>query len=196
MRQETLDKLHNDLQQYKIYNYGIKYRFQNNNVNIRIFYDEKFDDKQLFLILFCDNNNYYFTSLNCIQVNEKEYLKNLPFDILNKIKNEENNLDDFFNSVNEHILNRDPERLDYTTDEDYGNILNQNNNDNDLKMFFWHLRKKPMSKDYFDRLKKFTNYDVEDLKLIRKLGYTIVSTNDINKAKNFKLALQELKENN
>lgn len=118
MRKEVRDKMLEEYSKLEIKAKGtcIKYRYEYNKTNVNVYFDAYDKDSYLLSLILNAEKKFYFTTLNimntCIR---KEYLPELP-DIFLKNIVVDGTLDDFYNHMEEKILNSSPIVLSYKKD--------------------------------------------------------------------------------
>jgi len=171
---------------------AIKYWYQYKCVNVNIFFDA-FDGENLSLsMVLVYEKSYYYTSLNINNSRiSKEYLVEIPRDILEQILDENNMLDNFFKSIEEHIVLENATFINYNNDKIFSNTLKYYKNRKDLP-FLFGIRKVPMSNKMFNTLSETMSIDKTILKKIQENGITIVRTSDPTKRKKLTIILKGL----
>lgn len=168
----------------------LKYHYLYNNVNVNVYFDA-FETKSVALsIVLAADKKYYYTSLNILNTGTTaEYLSKIPPQILKKIL-VENHLDDFYNTMEKHLLEDNPYVNYYSKDTYFVNTIKYAKSKLDLP-FWWHLRKVPMSADTLYKLNARADITLETLQKIQQEGYTLVRTADPEKRKELTLILQQ-----
>ena len=192
MKIETKEKL---LKEYGRLNYprettAIKYRNQYKQVNINVFFDA-FDDNNLSLTLVLSyDKNYYYTSLNINNTKtSKEYLVGIPENILGQILDENNMLDSFFNSIEEHIALNSSTPINYSNDLIFTNTLKYSNKSRKDLPFLSGTKKRRMTSKTLNMLSETMDIDKTILKKIQERGMTIVRTSDPTRRKQLTVIL-------
>lgn len=194
MKQETIDKLEKEYSStYKGRSSVVKYRYEYNRVNVNLYYD-KFDinSPQLSAILVYKDNNtdstdYYYTSLNILNTKiDKQYLIDIPESILKRIESPNYKLDDFFDSIDDHILStKKPYITSYDKDKIFYFTINNKTrvNRKDLP-FLSGFRRTRMQDATLDMLAAKFCIDRRILQKLQDRGITLVRTSDPFKRKN------------
>jgi len=190
MKFETKEKL---LKEYRGLTFpkettAIKYWFQYKNVNINIFFDafDKLSPSLSMVLIY--NKSYYYTSLNIKNTEiSKEYLAEIPPDMLKQIL-DNNILDSFFNSIDEHIAKEKAIYINYINDKIFKNTLKYYKKRNDLP-FLSGIRRVPMSDKMFNILSETMGIDRTILQQIQEHGITLIRTSDPNRRKKLTIIL-------
>ncbi len=171
---------------------AVKYYYLYNDVNVNLYFDAYDNDNPLFSIVLSYNSDYYYTPLSII-TNErrKEYLTDIPSGILERILDESIKLDDFFNSIDEHIVNGKHWIIGYKDDKIFTNTLKYSSHMEDLP-FLWTSRRARMTDDTLERLVEKLSIPRDVLKAIQSNGRTLVRTSDASKRKNLRLILNDV----
>lgn len=168
----------------------LKYFYKFNNVNVNVFFDAYDENSMTFSIILAYEKNYYFTPLNITNNKiRKEYLTQIPIQILSNIL-VENHLDDFFYSMEEHILTSNPVINFYNNEKIFVNTIAFNKKNIDLP--FWHfIRRTRMTDDTLEELSERADISRHILKKIQNNGMTLVRTGDPRKRKKLTIILNE-----
>lgn len=192
MQEHVRTKLLNDYSQldFKGKSTCLKYRYEYNNVSVNLYFDAYDPDSNTLTMILSTEKQFYFTTLNVMNTRiRKEYLPKLPYIFLNKIL-VNNELDDFYNHMEDKILIISPIPVSYKKDTIFTNTIKYQKDDIDLP-FWWHLRKVPMSDDTLEALSERADISRSTLLKIQEKGFTLVRTDDINKRRNLTLILEE-----
>jgi len=172
----------------------LKYHYQNNGVNVNVYFDA-YDPRSLSLclILACaredgtQRSDYYFTPLNIRGTSiETRFLPSIPFSILKKILIN-STLENFYETMETHIVSDSPRRINYPEDTFFTNTLQYQKTE--YLPFLSHLRKRKMPEDTLDKLNASTDIPVSILRAIQRQGFTLVRTPDPAKRKTLTLIL-------
>lgn len=144
----------------------LKYYYQFHNVHVNVYFDA-FEEKSISLnVILSANGKYYYTPLNILNTGTStQYLKKLPFQILEKILVDEH-LTCFFEDMESHLLN---DHRSYSThyDKDVG-FVNTVKNIKPLETInlpFWRgLRKVHMQDETMYKLSTRADISLETLK--------------------------------
>lgn len=169
----------------------LKYHYIYNHVNVNVYFDA-FDIKSVTLsIVLIAENQYYYTPLNILNTGAtKEYLNQVPPQILEKIL-VDGRLDDFYENMESHLLKDIPYEQKYN-DKIFVNTLKYTKR-NDLDLPFWFcLRKTPMESSTLYKLNARADITLETLEKIQRKGYTLVRTSDPLKRKELTLILDPI----
>ena len=183
MKHEVIERLFDEYKNLHNPNNSsaIKYYFINNGVNVNLYFDA-FDEKApVFIMILNFAKKYYFTTLNITSDGiTLGYLKEIPYEILDKILDEKNSLTKFYTKMEEHILNNSPKYINYKGDVILTNTMRYSCDSDDLP-FLWNLRKVNMPNETLRRLSATMSLDEKILKAIQSAGFTVVRTGDVNK---------------
>lgn len=198
MKIETKEKL---LEEYRSLKFpkettAIKYWYHYNQINVNIFFDS-FDDENpnLSMVLVYDKS-YYYTSLNINNTSiSKEFLVEIPKDILEQILDENKKLDTFFKSIEDHIAISKVKYINYENDVIFSNTIKycQKIKRKDLP-FLYGIRKVPMSNEMLNTLNETMSINIKILKKIQEHRMTIVRTSDPKKRKKLTIILDGILE--
>lgn len=178
----TLRKEYNNLS-YKTKITAIKYSYVYNKVGVNVYFDEYDKENPSLSMILNFEKNYYYTSLNVKNTNiRKEYLEKIPICILKQILNNDNKLDDFFYSIEEHILKGKYVTINYKKDIFFTNTMQYSKRRFDLP-FLSAIRKTRMSNDALERLHETMGIDREILFKIQSANMTLVRTSEPEKRK-------------
>ena len=191
MNKLVQEKMLNDYSQLKFKGRGtcVKYRYDYNCVIVNLYFDAfDSDSYNLTMILSCEKQ-FYFTTLNVMNTRiRKEYLPELPPVFFKHIL-VNNELDTFFEHIEEKILKITPIPVSYKKDIIFSQTIKKQEKIN--LPFLWHLRKAHMPDDTLERLHERANISRGVLLSIQKKGFTLVRTDDIEKRRSLKLILEE-----
>lgn len=196
MKLETKEKL---LKEYQVLTHpkettAIKYWFQYQSVNVNIFFDS-YDDNNLNLsMVLIYEGSYYYTSLNINNLAlTKEYLIEIPNNILKQLLDENNMLNNFFKSIEDHIASNNAKYINYENDIIFSNTIRycKKNKRKDLP-FLFGVRKVPMSNEMFNILNETMSIEYNILKKIQNNKMTIVRTSDPKKRKKITIILNQV----
>lgn len=171
---------------------AIKLVFKYNNVSVNLYFDAYDEDAPSLSMILAYDKDYYYTSLNVKNTNiTKEYLVEIPKNILIKILDVNNQLDDFFTEIDEHILSSESEfrPINYGRDIVFTNTLKYNRGRKDLP-FLHYTKKVPMKDDTLNNLSATMGIDKDILLKIQKEKMTLVRTDDTKKRKKLTAILQ------
>lgn len=196
MRQEAINKLNKDWNNLKIKARSsvLKYYFKFKGVNVNAYFDNYDKNLPNLSVILIKDKDYYYTSLNILNVNiHKEYLEAIPRNILRKIENENQHLDDFFDEIDNQVLRKDPVRTSYTKDKIYKNTIKytvaNNPNRKDLPFLSGLRHNAEMTKNTFKRLHATFGIKYSVLEQIQNKKMTLVRTTDIDKRKDLVVVL-------
>lgn len=192
MKQEVKDKMLSTYQNLSLKKKAtcLKYFYKYNKVNVNVFFDAYDEDSMAFNMILAFEKNYYFTPLNITNDKiRKEYLTQIPTEILSNIL-VDNHLDDFFNTMEDYILNNNPIINFYNNDKIFVNTVAFNKNDIDLP-FWHHIRKSRMTEKTLEELSERADISRNTLKKIQENGMTLVRTGDPLKRKKLTMILEE-----
>lgn len=191
MNERTLKKLlddYNSLNNPK-QTTAIKYKGVFKNTQIYIYFDAWDPNNYNFQLIIHNNSDYYLTTLNI--VNDKfdsKYLHNISLDLLSSITVNKT-LDDFYNKLEDIIINNNSIYINYNKDTIYTNTNKYNPPKEEL--YLKTLSHKNMTDDMFNWALHNTNIDIETLKKIRNHNLTFVRTPDINKRRKLTVILEQ-----
>lgn len=185
---EQLVEKYNELEHKAPYT-CLKYHYKYNSVNVNLFFDA-YDRKSLsFYLILSYEKKYYYTPLNIVNTNiQTEYLKKIPQEILKQIL-VENKLIDFYNYMEEYIMNNEPIPNSYSKDKIFKNTLNYSKDKTDLP-FWHHIRRTRMSDETLNKLSAKADIPIDILRSIQKKNLTLVRTSDISKRKELTVILE------
>lgn len=194
MKAEAKEKL---LEEYSKLSYkstitAIKLVFKYNNVSVNLYFDAYDEDVPSLSMILVYNNEYYYTSLNVKNTNiTKEYLIEIPQNILINILNVNNQLDDFFKEIDEHILSSESKfwPINYEKDTLFTNTPKHRGSRKDLP-FLQGIRRVPMQDDTLNNLSATMGIDKDILLGIQNEKMTLVRTDDPKKRKKLTAILQ------
>lgn len=186
---DRLEKEYNKLK-FKSLTTAIKYRYTYNEVNVNLYFDEYDEFNPSMSMILAYDKKYYYTSLNVKDTNlTKEYLERIPRCILEHILNADEKLDDFFNSIDEHILNGNYRVINYKKDTYFTNTVRFNRNRSNLP-FLYTIRKVRMSDETLCKLYETMGIDRLTLEKIQDEKLTLVRTDDPEKRKSLTAILK------
>lgn len=146
-------------------------------------YDKNYPSTSIILAM---DKSYYITSFNVDNFDEKnQYLDKIPDPILNLIKDENNKLTSFYNEMRKRIKEDNFQNISYSSDIVFNNTMQCNKNKENGNPFFHYIRATAMTPEHFKKLFHSMNISKEILTKIQQAGFTIVTTSDPNKRKNF-----------
>ncbi|WP_261663952.1 MULTISPECIES: DNA repair protein Rad50 [unclassified Campylobacter] len=146
-------------------------------------YDKNYPSTSIILAM---DKSYYITSFNVDNFDGKnQYLDKIPDPILNLIKDENNKLTSFYNEMRKRIKEDNFQNISYSSDIVFNNTIQYNKNKENGNPFFHYIRAVVMTPEHFKKLFHSMNISKEILMKIQQAGFTIVTTNDPNKRKNF-----------
>lgn len=192
MKIEVKNKLQKEYKELKFNTSttAIKYHYTYNGVNVNLYFDEFDKGNPSLTMILAYEKNYYYTSLNVKDTNvTKEYLEKIPSHILENILNTDMKLDDFFNSIDEHILNNNYIVINYKKDTYFINTMKFNRNRSDLP-FLHTIRKVRMSDEALCKLYETMGIDRQILIKIQDENLTLVRTDDPGKRKSLTAILE------
>lgn len=155
----------------------IKFYYTYNGVHVNVYFDA-FDEASTTLsIVLAMDKVYYYTPLNILNRRmKKEYLSDIPSEILEKIS-VDHRLDDFYENMEKHLLEDRPYHNSYSLDKFFVNTIKYSKDALDLP-FWWHLRNVRMSDDTLIKLNARGDIPLEVLRKIQDKGFTLVRTAD------------------
>lgn len=168
----------------------LKFYYQYNNVNVNVYFDA-FDNQSVALsIVLVADKKYYYTPLNILNTGmTTEYLSKIPSQILEKIL-VDNHLDNFYENMENHLLNNKPYFNYYNRDTFFVNTIKYAKSKLDLP--FWRcLRKVPMTDDTLYKLNARADITLDILRKIQQEGYTLVRTSDPEKRNELTIILKQ-----
>lgn len=171
----------------------LKYYYQFHNVHVNVYFDA-FEEKSVSLsMILSANGKYYYTPLNILNTGTStQYLKKIPFQILEKILVDEH-LTCFFEDMESHLLNDRSYSTHYDKDVGFVNTVKNIKPFETINLPFWRgLRKVHMQDETMYKLSTRADISLETLKKIQQEGYTLVRTQDPNQRKELTLILQEI----
>lgn len=191
MKKEVRDKMleeYNELS-YKGKSTCIKYRYEYNDTSVNIYFDAYDRNSYTLSLILCSERQFYFTTLNIMNTLIcKEYLPELPNVFLNKIV-VDGSLDEFYQHMEEKILNSKPMVLSYKKDTVFRTTTKVQKGEIDLP-FWWHIRKTRMTDTTLEELSERADISREVLRKIQGKNLTLVRTDDSDKRSNLKLILE------
>ncbi|EDP2655447.1 DNA repair protein Rad50, partial [Campylobacter jejuni] len=156
------------------------------DVNVNLYFDDYDKNYPSTSIILAMDKSYYITSFNVDNFDEKnQYLDKIPDPILNLIKDENNKLTSFYNEMRKRIKEDNFQNISYSSDIVFNNTMQYNKNKENGNPFFHYIRAAVMTPEHFKKLFHSMNISKEILMKIQQAGFTIVTTNDPNKRKNF-----------
>ncbi|OEW44080.1 DNA repair protein Rad50 [Campylobacter sp. BCW_6465] len=171
---------------YKKVGNCIKLRYQYHDINVNLYFDGYDKNYPSTSIILAMDKSYYITSFNVDNFDEKnQYLDKIPDPILNLIKDENNKLTSFYNEMRKRIKEDNFQNISYSSDIVFNNTMQYNKNKENGNPFFHYIRAAVMTPEHFKKLFHSMNISKEILMKIQQAGFTIVTTNDPNKRKNF-----------
>ncbi|KGI57319.1 hypothetical protein [Campylobacter sp. MIT 97-5078] len=171
---------------YKKVGNCIKLYYPYNGVKVNLYFDGYDKNYPSAFIILVANKSYYITSFNVDNFDEKnQYLDKIPDPILNLIKDEDNKLTSFYNEMRKRIKEDDFQDTSYSKDIVFNNTMQYNKNKKNGNPFFHHVRAVKMTSEHFKKLFYSMNISKEKLMKIQRAGFTIVTTNDLDKRKDF-----------
>lgn len=194
MKKEVKERLINEYDglKYRERYTALKYCFRYNGVYVNIFFDNYDKNVPSMSLILAYNNKYYYTSLNIKNTAIRtEYFRKIPLNILERLLDENNHLDGFFESIETHILNSKKSVVNYESDICFANTIRYSRYENDLP-FLYSLRKTRMLNDTLEQLSEIMGIDRLVLRKIQSEGFTIVRTDDVNKRKSLKAIIGNL----
>lgn len=194
MKKEVKERLINEYDglKYRERYTALKYCFRYNGVYVNIFFDNYDKNVPSMSLILAYNNKYYYTSLNIKNTAIRtEYFRKIPLNILERLLDENNHLDGFFESIETHILNSKKSVVNYESDICFANTIRYSRSENDLP-FLHSLRKTRMLNDTLEQLSEIMGIDRLVLRKIQSEGFTIVRTDDVNKRKSLKAIIGNL----
>ena len=156
----------------------IKFTFTYNKVSVKIYFDSYIKNEPNCVLVL---NYARYSYVNCLNIyREKQYLAEIPRPILNAIRDENNTLIEFYKAVDNHIEHGKYEKINYGQENSFekNTRLARNRNAN---VFIKSLRHVKMSKNIYRWLVENRGVDKEVVDAIKKAGFTVVRTNDVNK---------------
>ena len=157
---------------------AIKFTFTYNKVSVKIYFDSYIKNEPNCVLVL---NYARYSYVNCLNIyREKQYLAEIPRPILNAIRDENNTLIEFYKAVDNHIEHGKYEKINYGQENSFekNTRLARNRNAN---VFIKSLRHVKMSKNIYRWLVENRGVDKEVVDAIKKAGFTVVRTNDVNK---------------
>lgn len=191
MKKEVRDKM---IAEYKALSFKgkgtcIKYRYEYNNTTVNIYFDAYDKDSCTLSLILSAERQFYFTTLNIMNTSiRKEYLPELPTVFLNNIV-VEGSLDEFYQHMEEKILNTKPIGLSYKKDTVFRTTTEIQKGEIDLP-FWWHIRKTRMTDTTLEELSERADISREILRKIQEKNLTLVRTADSSKRSDLKLILE------
>ncbi|MBK1973905.1 DNA repair protein Rad50 [Campylobacter sp. TTU-622] len=171
---------------YKKVGNCIKLRYQYHSVNVNLYFDAYDKNYPSAFIILAANKSYYMTSFNVDNFDEKnQYLKKLPIPIRKLIRDENKQLASFYNEMRKHIKEDNFQNISYNNDIVLNKTIKSNKNKKYGGLFFHYTRKSKMTSEHFNRLFYKINISKEILMKIQQAGFTIATTSDPNKRKDF-----------
>lgn len=168
----------------------LKYHYIYNGVNVNIYFDA-FDKKSLsFCIILVADKKYYFTPLNILKEGlNTEYLNDIPIEILRGILTD-NKLDDFYQHMENYILQNKPYTNYYSKDIIFTNTTSYQKGEIDLP--FWQgVRKVRMSDENLIKLSHRADIPFNVLREIQRNHLTLVRTAKPERRRDLTLILNE-----
>lgn len=162
----------------------IKLHYQYNCINVNLYFDAYDINLPAAFMILTDKKLYYITSLNVNHLEEKnQYIDEIPNQLLEKIKDKNNKLATFYDDMRKHIRNDEFRNTTYN-DIIFKNTVKYNKHEEN-NPFFYHLREVHMTSKQFNKLFSNLNISKETLIKVQKEGFTIVTTSDPSKRKDF-----------
>ncbi len=165
----------------------LKYYYMYHDIHVNLFFDA-YDPNCLSLCLILSNKKqYYFTPLNISDSSiHAEYLSKIPIEILSKILVDKH-LNDFYESMEEHILSNEPHVNFYINDTVFVNTI-RFTAEKDLP--FWsHIRRVRMTDKTLKELNARADISYKTLLEIQAKNLTLVRTADALKRKKLTMIL-------
>ena len=191
MKELVRTKMLNDYSKltYKKETVCVKYRYEYKDVMVNLYFDA-FDPKSYTLTMMMNTEKqFYFTTLNIMNTRiRKEYLPKLSPVFLNKIL-VANELDDFYEHMEERILTIEPVIANYKKDKIFSQTIRYQEKI-DLP-FWWHMRNVQMSNETLEILSERADISRDILLKIQKQNFTLVRTDDCNKRRNLTIILEK-----
>lgn len=192
MNEQVRTKMLTDYSQLNFKGKGtcVKYRYDYNDVTVNLYFDAFDPHSYSLTIILSTEKQFYFTTLNVMNTHiRKEYLPELPPIFLSKIL-VNNELDNFYEHMEEKILEITPIPLSYKKDTIFKKTT-EFQKGIDLP-FWWHLRKSRMTDDTLEKLSERADISRKTLLAIQEKGFTLVRTDDSDKRRNLKIILDEI----
>lgn len=173
---------------------ALKFRFQYNMVNVNLYFDAYDNESPSLSMILEYNKKYYYTSLN-IKNNKiiKEFLAEIPSDILEKILNSEYQLDDFFSAIEAHILFGNFIVINYQKDIMFVNTMKYSNENRKDLPFLMTIKKTRMQDKTLYNLSQTMGIDEGILRKIQNENMTLVRTDNPDRRKKLIAILQGTK---
>lgn len=179
----------------------IKISYIFNETKVRCYYSRSINGLPSFQLVIFNGENYYFKpiNLNSDQSDfDNKYLDSIKKDLLKSIL-VNGTLESFYNILRKNLntsnLNKsNTKKISYLNDIELSMAVGfmKKNRIGKIKPFFSHLAKRKMSLKQFQLVKKSLFISKEDLNIIRLKGFTIYTTYDIKRSKNFSKAFENL----
>lgn len=170
---------------------ALKYKFEYKSVEVNIYFDNYDKNAPVMSLILAFSKEYYYTSLNIKNTSiRKEYLEDIPQNILEQILDENRKLDGIFESIETHILNNKGFPINYKKDVRFIKTMQYSRSRSDLP-FFHFLRKVNMPNNRLEQLVETMGIDRNILEGIQSEGFTIVRTGDVNERKSLKAVIKE-----
>lgn len=190
MNEETRNKMLRDYSHLRFKGPGacVKYYYVHNDVNVNLYFDAFDNDSLSLTLILSTERQFYFTTLNIMNTSlRKEYLPELPPLFYPKVI-VDNKLDNFYEHMQEKIMEMNPYRTNYMDDKIFANTCKFQKGEIDLP-FLWHIRKTRMTPDMLEQLHERMHISRKVLYQIQQKGCTLVRTADIAKRCTLKLIL-------
>ncbi|MGF6906237.1 hypothetical protein [Fusobacterium sp. PH5-44] len=178
-------------------NKSIKFQFRFKDTNISIYYDS-FDEKipVIFMILEYKKDIYLKNfNINNLEANNFS-TKNIPANILNDLIVRDS-LEEFTDILNKVLSVSDEFSIcDYSKDELYQLYFNNKTLESDdiraIKPFLFGIRRRTMQESHLESLYDALSIDIKNLKFLQSREYTIITTKDPVKRKNYSEEIKKI----
>lgn len=168
----------------------LKYHYIYQGTNVNLYFDA-FDKRSLsFCMVLVADGKFYFTPLNILEDEmNKEYLADIPTEILSKIL-VDNKLNDFYTNMENHILQDAPTTNYYSTDTFFKRTTSYQKGKIDLP--FWQGTKRVrMSDKALMSLSHRADISIDSLRKIQRNNLTLVRTSNPERRRDLTLILNE-----
>lgn len=168
----------------------LKYYYTYRGANVNLYFDA-FDKSSLsFCMILAADQKYYFTPLNILEDEmNREYLADIPTEILSKILVDKK-LNDFYTNMENHILQDTPKINYYSTDTFFKRTTSYQKGKIDLP--FWQGTKRVrMSEKTLISLSHRADISIDSLRKIQRNNLTLVRTSNPERRRDLTLILNE-----
>lgn len=178
MKEEVIEHLKTEYKKLEIKSKKacLKYSYLFNKVSVNIYFDNYDKDLPSITLILKFEKVCYFRTFN---FEYSRYLENIPIEILNKLL-DNNTLEEFYDTLEEKLM-KEYCIASYQKDYLYKENVKLQEKICKINPFVFYLRKPPMTEEQKSLLNTYLNIPKETLNYIQKKGFTIATTDDIEK---------------